>query len=221
MNAIASLLLVTAMLIPTPTLVLKSGKRINVDGPVRVENGRVLFRANQTLYMVPSEDVDFDATRAAGTPTVTAVPVEEPAKLRVSAPDRERLLRDLEKNHAGVPATKEQLKVPDAPKKAASDGPQGDEWTWRRAARAHEEDVRQAREELEMLRNRAAELRSRISGLLSNGYKPNQFSYETTQLAMTEDQIPRAELEVRRAERAQQQFLDDARRQNVLPGWLR
>ena len=218
MNAIASLFVVTAMLISTPTLVLKSGKRIAVDAPVRVENERVLFRSNQTLYVVPSSDVDFEATRAAGMPVVEATP--EPAKLKVSAADRQKLLRDLEKNHQGVPATKEQMSIPDAPKKAAQ-GPSGDEWSWRRSARAFEEEVRHARENLELLRTRADELRSQITSFLSQGYNPGQFSYQTTQLARVEEQIPHAELEVRRAERAQAQFLDDARRQGVLPGWLR
>jgi hypothetical protein len=81
---------------------------------------------------VPSADVDFEATRAAGLPPVTAV--EEPAKLKVSATEREKLLRDLEKNHEGVPASKEQMNIPDAPKKAAQ-GPSGDEHSWRSAAR--------------------------------------------------------------------------------------
>lgn len=219
MNAIVSLLAVTAMLITTPTLVLKSGKRIDVDAPVRVESGRVLFRSNQTLYMVPSADVDFDATRAAGQP-VAEVTAKEPTKLKVPAQHREKLLRDLEKNHVGVPATKEQMNIPDAPKKTAQ-GPSGDEQSWRSASRAHEEEVRQARENLELLLSRADELRSQIRSFLSQGYNTGQFSYQTTQLARVEEQIPQAELQVRRAERAQAQFMDDARKQGVLPGWLR
>jgi len=38
---------------------------------------------------------------------------------------------------------------------------------------------------------------------------------------VTLDQIPAAELEVTRAERANAQFRDDARKQGILPGWLR
>jgi len=68
---------------------------------------------------------------------------------------------------------------------------------------------------------RAAQLRSRIAGFLSLGYKPNQFSYDTAVLQTTLEQIPYAELEVTRAERAYTQFRDDARRQGVMPGWLR
>lgn len=220
MNALTSLLAVTAMLITTPTLVLKSGKRIAVDAPVRLESGRVLFRSNQTLYMVPSSDVDFDATRAAAKPVVDAAQEPEPAKLKVSPAGRHKLLRDLEKNHDGVPATRDQMNIPDAPKKAAQ-GPSGNEQSWRNSARSYEEQVRQARENLELLRTRADELRSQITGFLSQGYHPGQFSYQTTQLARVEEQIPHAELQVRRAERAQAQFMDDARKQGVLPGWLR
>jgi hypothetical protein len=220
MNVLASLLLVTAMLIPTPALVLKSGKRIDVDEAVRVEHGTVYFRSNRTLFSVPSSEVDLDATRAAGS-VVTATPADETAKLKVSAEAREKMLRDLEKNHAGTPASKEQLSIPDAPKKATSTNPSGDEQSWRQSARAHEENVRQARENLQLLFVRAAEIREKISTFMSQGFKPGQFTYDTTQLARIEEQIPQAELEVRRAERAQQQFLDDARKQGVLPGWLR
>ena len=68
---------------------------------------------------------------------------------------------------------------------------------------------------------RAAELRAQISGFLSLGYKPNQFSYQTTQLAYMQEQIPGAELQIQRAQRLYEQFRDDARRQGVIPGWLR
>lgn len=221
MNPLGMLLLLTAMTINTPTLVLKSGKRIPVDEPVRTSAEVVLFRSGGTLFSIPSEEVDFDATRAAANPT-PAVKDDDTQKLKVSAADRERLLRDLEQNHTGTPATKEQMQL-DAPppKRAAASASSGDEKSWRSAARAHEEEVRRAKEQVELLRQKQAELRSKIGGLLSQGYKPTQFSYETTQLAYVEEQIPQAELEVRRAERSQQQFLDDARKEGILPGWLR
>ncbi|HYU24176.1 MAG TPA: hypothetical protein VEO74_03155, partial [Thermoanaerobaculia bacterium] len=60
-----------------------------------------------------------------------------------------------------------------------------------------------------------------IAGLLSLGYKPRQFTYDSTQLEATLAQIPRAELDVERAERAYAQFKENARRQGILPGWLR
>jgi len=71
------------------------------------------------------------------------------------------------------------------------------------------------------LRDKAAALRAHIGGLLGLGYKPAQFSYDTTVLAYTEEAIPNAELAVQRAERAYEQFRDEARRLGVPPGWLR
>ena len=46
-------------------------------------------------------------------------------------------------------------------------------------------------------------------------------SIGATQLAYAEDSIPNAALSVQRAQRAYDQFRDDARRQGVMPGWLR
>jgi len=220
MNLIASLLLVTALSIPTPTLVLKSGKRIAVDGPVQIESSRVLFRSGGSFYSAATDDVDLEATRAAGS-SVTVTAPDATSKLKVSSEERQRLLKNLEQNHSGTAAPKEQTALPDSPRRPDSDAQKGDEWQWKNAARAHEEEVRRAKEQLELLQRRREELRSQISGLLSQGYKPGQFSYQTTVLAGVEEQIPQAELEVQRAERAYRQFLDDARRQGVMPGWLR
>lgn len=218
MNVLASVLLITALSISTPTLVLKTGKRISVDGPVKVENAIVLFRSNGTLYSVPSEEVDFDATRAGAQP-ITVTPGDETTKLKAGPVKREKLLRELEQNHTGTPASKEQTSIPETPKKTSALS--GDESSWRSGARNRAEDVRRAKEDLDLLWSRIEELRSQINGFLSQGYKPRQFSYQTTQLANAEEQIPRAELEVRRALRVQAEFLEDARRQGVMPGWLR
>jgi hypothetical protein len=216
MHALSALLLLTALTIQTPALVLKSGKRIAVDEPVRVNSGLVLFRSNGTLYSVPSEDVDLDATRAAANPAVAAQS-DDTKKLNVSSADKEKLLRELESNHNGTPASREQMTV-EAPKRPDT---RGDERAWRSAARSHEEQVVRAKEQLDLLRQKREDLKAKVVNFLSLGYKPAQFSYETTQLALVEDQIPQAELEVKRAERAQAQFLDNARREGVLPGWLR
>ena len=214
--ALAALLLLTALTISTPTLVLKNGRRIAVDAPVRVNGAIVLFRSAGTLYSIPAEEVDYDATRAAANP---AAPVQDDTqKLKVSTPEKERLLRELEANHAGTPATKEQMAL-DAPKR--TDTNRGDEKMWRERARAYEEQVQRAKEQLELLRQREADIKAKIVNFLSLGYRPHQFSYETTLLASVEEQIPQAELEVKRAERVRQQFLDDARREGILPGWLR
>ena len=216
MQALFVLLLLTALSIPTPTLVLRGGERLNVDGSVSVDNGRVIFRSGGALYSVPEADVDLAATREAG--LITVVKPDTKMRLKVSEAERDRLLRELEQNHSGTPST---AKLPAVVTVEEPAPPPGDEWAWRQNAQSYEEAVLRAREELDLLTEKAGALRAHIAGLLSLGYKPNQFTYDSTQLEYTLAQIPRAELEVARAERAYAQFRENARRQGVLPGWLR
>jgi hypothetical protein len=219
MNALPHLLLITALSIPTTTLVLRSGARIDVDGAVRQENGWILFRAGGALYSVRVDEVDLDGTRAAG--SEITVSADRAGKLKGTPEERQRILRDLEQNHVGRPATQTALDVPPGPTPVERREATQEEWSWKRQARAHEEEIRRAVEQRELLVNRAEQIRAHIAGLLSLGYKPSQFSYDTTLLAYTTEQIPQAELEVERAQRAYVQFRDDARRQGVTPGWLR
>ncbi|PYQ52355.1 MAG: hypothetical protein DMF59_05040 [Acidobacteria bacterium] len=140
--------------------------------------------------------------------------------MRVTPEERDRLLRDLEQNHSGSAP-------PPAPLTVVAATPpyerqvNEDEWSWRHRVREYEEGIRRAQEDVDLLENKAEALKAHITGLLSLGYKPSQFTYDTTLLAYTVDQIPRAQLEVIRAQRLYEQFRDDARRQGVAPGWLR
>src|SRR5690348_2238247 len=110
MHPLAHFLLITALTIPTNTLVLRSGHRIDVDGAVTVDAGRVTFRAGGSLYTVPENEVDFDLTRAAaGSMTVAA---ERPGKLKVSAEEKARLLKELEENHAGTTGLPAAINLP-------------------------------------------------------------------------------------------------------------
>jgi hypothetical protein len=216
MNALL-ILLVTALSIPTPMLVFRSGDRLDVDGSVRVEQGRVIFRSGGALYSVPEAEVDLAATRA-----VVSVPIvkaQTTMRLKMSEAERTRLFKELEQNHSGTPTTAKLPTFPTVSEREQLASPE--EWSWRREAQAYEESIRRAREELDLLRTRAEQLRAHIAGLLSLGYKPRQFTYDSTQLEATLAQIPRAELDVERAARAYAQFKENARRQGILPGWLR
>lgn len=219
MNILGPLLLLTALTVQTPTLVLKGGKRIDVDGSVRQEESRVIFRSGGVLFSLPVAEVNFEATRTAGL-NVTVVRTEDDRmKLKVSREQRDRLLRELAQNHNGTPANPDGLRTP--PPSPDTVQNTGDEWTWRRNARGYEEAVRRAKEELQMIQDRIEGLKQRIRSLASQGFKPNQFSYETSELQLAYEAIPRAELEIERAQRSLDQFRDDARRQGVMPGWLR
>lgn len=224
MNLMAALLLVTTVsLSEATTLVLKSGQTIEVSGPVRVENGVVVFRTpDETLYSISVAEVDLDATRAAPLP-VAIVTAEQRLRLRVSEEEKRRLLEELSRNHSGRPAPEQRsLETPPPPPTREEIAQErGAEWDWRNRAREYEETVRRAKENLDLLIAKVEALRSHIASLISLGFKPNQFTYETTILQYTLELIPYAELEVRRAERTYAQFRDDARRQGVLPGWLR
>ncbi|HEX3579266.1 MAG TPA: hypothetical protein VHY33_11945 [Thermoanaerobaculia bacterium] len=220
MLALAILLFATAASLPQPilttTLILRNGTRFDVDGPIREERGRIIFRSG-TLYSIPLAEVDMEATRAAVTRSVLAT-IDQDRKLKVSPAERDRLLRELEQNHSGTPAQALDLEKVVEPREAAD---KGDEWSWRNAARAHEETIRRAKENVALLRDRAELLKRQIEQFVALGYHAHQFTYQSSELQVTLDQIPAAELEVTRAERANAQFRDDARRQGIMPGWLR
>jgi hypothetical protein len=148
-------------------------------------------------------------------------PAFRAGKLKVTPEEKARLLKELEDNHSGTSGLPAAITVSPEPTPEEQAQATQEEWQWKRQARGYEEAIRRARENLDLLRDKAAALRAHIGGLLGLGYKPAQFSYDTTLLAYTEEQIPNAELEVQRAERAYAQFRDEARRLGVPPGWLR
>src|SRR5258706_3041944 len=221
MHALAILLLATTMStaqpILTTTLILHNGTRFDVDGPIREEEGRIIFRTSGSLYSIPIGDVDLDATRAAVTKLIVAT-TDTDRKLKVSAAERDRLLRELEQNHSGKRAEELKLEKVAEPREAPE---KGDEWSWRNAARAHEEGIRRAKEDVDLLRDRAVALKHQIEQFVALGYRPNQFSYQSSELQVTLDQLPAAELAITRAQRAFDQFREDARKQGIMPGWLR
>lgn len=215
------ILLLAALAFPPQTnvLVLRSGAKMPVARVVQSSGDRVVFEsAEGALYSLPVNEIDTDATIALA--NAPAPPKDDGTKkLKVSTEERQRLLKELEQNHNGTaPAPLPKLYTEPAPPKPDTSG---EEWRWRREAREHEEAVRQTRENLQLLLERVDELKSQINSFISLGYTPRQFSYQTTQLQTTIDQIPYAKLDVERAERALAQFRDDARKQGIMPGWLR
>jgi hypothetical protein len=201
------------------TLILRNGMRFEVEGPIREEKARIIFRTGGRLYSIPLADVDMDATRAAVTKAVV-VTSDSGKKLKVSATEREHLLRELEQNHTGKPSSSAVAGRLPEPREAAEPANR-DEWSWRLAARAHEETIRRAKENVELLRTRASALKQQIEQFFALGYSANQFTYQSRELEITQAQLPAAELEVTRAQRENDQFREDARKQGILPGWLR
>lgn len=211
------------LLIVSTVLVLRTGERIVVEGPVREDEGRVIFRTpGGPLYSLAAAEIDEEATLAAAT---AQKPADDRMKIKVTPAERERLIKELEKNHSGQAPAEQPSAVPAPPPLPvpATPGPRDveDEWSWRSRARAHEEAIRQAQENLDLLHEKLSQLEREIVSLISLGYQPRSFTYQTTQLYRTREQIPHAELEVRRAQRAWDEFRDEARRRGILPGWLR
>jgi hypothetical protein len=242
----ATLLAVTALSTPSDEIVLRTGERIAVSGDVTADGSRVVFRATDgTLYSIPVAEIDVEATASPSPTPPRARPARSEAEnaaldqlvksmaskslsnrnLVVSEDEKRRLLEGL-KESRGTPGPVRPYEPlsfdssESSPKELA--GPRGsDEWYWRDRARAHKERVLQRKEDLRMLVEKEQDLSDEIINLLNLGYNGNQFSYQVLSLARVRDQIPYARLEVERAERAYAQFRDDARRQGILPGWLR
>ncbi|HEV7763732.1 MAG TPA: hypothetical protein VGQ76_01905 [Thermoanaerobaculia bacterium] len=212
------------------TLVLHSGDKISVEGTPVEKDGVYTFRSEGKLFSLPASEVlrvesATPKVEAEAKPLVVEEEKKKPAKGRrpVSEEERKRLLAELEKNHNGTPAPPSQ-KLPalaPPPTREEVKEQKNEESYWRSKARSYDEAVRRANEELELLETRVSELELKINGFIAQGFKPNQFSYDTTLLHKTKEQIPYARLEVTRAVRASEQFREDARREGILPGWLR
>ena len=226
MNALVLLLTLTS------TLVLRSGDRIPVEGKPVTKDGVITFRAGGLLYSMPATEVERIESEDAGEDSVppqakvavkAEVRKETPRRKPVSEEERKRLLAELEKNHTGTPPSPEQAppRLAPPPTREEVKETKREESQWRREARAHEEAIRRANEELELIEARIADYQRKIQTFVSLGYKPHQFTYDTTQLQHLIDSIPYARLEITRAIRANEQFREDARREGVLPGWLR
>jgi hypothetical protein len=212
--------LILLLTIATSTLVLRSGERLAVEGPVTERNGVITFRMNGLLYSMPIAEVNLVASTEPPKPPEE----KEPRRLKVSAEERDRRLRELERNHSGVAAPPSQLALPPLPPPPtpAQEAQQSrEEWEWRRMARDHEEAVRRAREEKQLIEDRIEGLQNEIRSLVNLGFKQHQFTYQTARLVQAKELLPLMQLEIDRAQRANEQFREDARRQGVLPGWLR
>ena len=219
MNALVLLLTLTS------TLVLRSGDRIPVEGKPVTKDGVITFRSGGLLYSMPATEVERIESEppAESSVKVTAEKKQTPRRKPVSEEERNRLLAELEKNHGGTPPPPEQAppRLAPPPTREEVKETKREESQWRREARAHEEAIRRANEELELIEARIEDYRRKIQTFVSLGYKPHQFTYDSTQLQHAIDSVPYAKLEITRAVRAYDQFREDARREGVLPGWLR
>jgi len=228
------------------TLVLNTGQRLAIEEEVRIEEGLVVFRAEGgPLYSIPLSEVDLARTEQANeAPKRESVPAgpkrsSDEARLDlermladrslagrqivVSEEEKQRLIEEAARSR-GIPVEPPPVTAgEDLVVAGVTDEGRGDrdEWYWREKSRGYHDRVTRAKEELAFLADKEQRLQDEILGLLSLGYNPNQFNLQVLQLAHTRDSIPRAQLNLQRAERDLARFKDDARRQGILPGWLR
>lgn len=227
--------LATAAPVPSlQILVLESGERIVVEGSVQEANGVATFRSRGLLYSMPMSEIlriepfvppaDPERLKRADLRRAGTAETDQARRpIRLTEEEKKALLEKLEQNHSGQTAPPQQLldAPPPPPTRAQIAEERREESEWRRQARAHEEAIRRAREELALLEARVDQLQSEIYSFLSLGYRPRQFTYQTSELIRAREQLPYARLEVTRAERMFEQFREDARRAGILPGWLR
>lgn len=218
---------------PVEEIVLRSGQVIPVEELVRVEKGRLLFiNSGGTLYSLRLSDVDIEKTdarlpanRTASDVDVREMPAEVDAavrKLPVSAEEKKRILAEMEKRSHTGRARKTSGTAPDPPPdmEVPVEG-ENDEWKWREASRRYREAVERAKEQLDSARQREKELNDLLLFFAGGTGDATHYSYLVVQLSDLRSLIPELQAKVRRAEEAWFQFREDARRQGILPGWLR
>ena len=238
--AIAPLLLLISVAPPpvpsSVVLLLHDGTRIETSGPVDRQGSRLTFRSRDgILYSIPASEVDREISREQSGPPSNATMVvmsgetagatERPGLTDLAGRklnDKGKLLHQIEQNHSGTRAPRVANREPLPPVEATATSLRNpDEWAWRREARSHQEAVRRATEDVAMLEAQEKKLEDQILSFTSLGYRARQFTYQTSELVRVREQLEPARLEIARAQRALDQFMDDARRQDILPGWLR
>jgi hypothetical protein len=228
------LLLLAALVLPADVevLILRSGEQIALDAPPVEKDRKLIFRSGGRLFSLSLAEIDAEATRRRHQEgSVAHPPAEQPVnRLIVSTEERDRLLARLEESR-GSPAPHQQP-APAAPpplprpetleeRRERQASERLEERWWREQATRYREAVTRAEEELRLITTRAERLESHILGLLSVGHHPDQFGLQVFQLELARSQIEPARLEVERARRALQRFHETARREGILPGWLR
>jgi hypothetical protein len=220
---------------PSVVLLLRDGSRIETLGSIDRQGSRLTFRNRAgVLYSIPASEVEREITAEqtgtsstmivmSGEPEVPAGKPKLTEVVRGKLNDKDNLLHMIEQNHAGTAAPPAAWEKPPLPFEAVASAVQRnpDEWAWRREARSYQEALRRACEDLAMLQTREKKLEDEILTLVSLRYRARQFSYQSSELVHVREQIEPAKLEVTRAQRALDEFMDDARRQDILPGWLR
>ncbi|MHB0970464.1 MAG: hypothetical protein ACYC7A_17910 [Thermoanaerobaculia bacterium] len=221
---------IAAALVATPAnqvLVLRTGERIAISGEPRRDGDTIVFRSRSgALYSIAASDVDEKATLAAAeTLQDTSTRSVLPKRLKGDAATKKRLLADLSKSR-GTPVAPPPLPPPSAPGDAAADAAKekalaAEEETWRRNARALDERVASAEARVEYLAEREKAVNDEILAMLALGHPQEHLGLQVRDLQDTKSFLEQARRDLEAAKQERARFQDDARRQGILPGWLR
>jgi hypothetical protein len=210
----------------TQVLMLRSGERVEIVGDLKRDGDRVVFRSRSgTLYSIPASEIDEKATDAAAEATS---PKDEkaplPKRLKGDEATKRRLLSELSKSRGtpSPPAPAVAASKPSSPDEAAKEKALADEEeTWRRDARALDNQVEDAEQRIRDLSERERELNDGILSLLAMGHPQEHLGLQVRELQDTKSYLEQAKKELERVTRERAAFQDDARRRGILPGWLR
>jgi hypothetical protein len=232
----AAILLAASFLTsPVEQIVLRSGAVIDVLEVVKLERGRVVFAgADGSLFSIRLSEIDVEATDAR-----LGRPGEDPEdpmirprgesselepvtrKLPVSEEEKKRILAEMEKkSHTGRAAPEVVYEEPEPDLKVSVEG-RTDEEEWRRRARALRDAVDRAKKELDLAIRQERQLNDVVLFFAGRSGDASNYGYLVHQLQDVRSMIPRLRISLEQAEQAWLRFQDDARRQGVLPGWLR
>lgn len=223
--------MIATLLLASTLFLLEGGSRIEGEVVGR-EGGRLLVRStNGLVYSIDEASIVSETSREAPTASRSAAPAisKEPRsllssrKIKVSEHEKRRLLTELSKNHRGrsAPPQSWEKRQPETVETSLEVTERNDESWWREQSRRKEEAVRRAREQLELYSNREREIEDGVRMMLLSGVHPDSLGYQMMQLSDMRTMREQAKLEIDRAKRDLATFRDDARKEGILPGWLR
>jgi len=212
---------------------------LTLDGGSRIEgeiieraNGRVVVKtASGLLYSLSETSIRSEISTPAPAQPVKKTPPRPPErasrlpelKIRVADAEKKRLLAELSKNHSGKNAPKQSWEI-DKPRPVEEKfevTEKSDESYWREESRKRVEAVRQATEQLELMTRREREIEDTVRMMLLSGVNPDHLGHQMNALNDTRTMREQARLEIGRAQRDLTALQEDARREGILPGWLR
>ena len=202
-----------------------------MEGTVIERSERLILLKTRAgvVYSIPRESIRSESD-GAETATSRKTSVARPQragrlpekKIRVDEEEKKRLLAELEKNHSGKVPPKQSWETakPVAAAETVEVTERSDETYWREEARKRTEGVRRAREHYELLTRREQEIEDQVRMLLGRVHN-DHLGHHMIALADTRTMREQARLDIDRAQRDLDALHDDARREGILPGWLR